>query len=562
MPGISYRAFLLPTGLSPVRLSGFIGLYLLFDWLSFVYPLFSLNITPWNPPPGLSLAFLLLVGSSAWWVYLLAMLLAEALVRHLPAPLPYLLLGSMVVTLAYAIAARLLHYWQFNPAFASLRDVGLLLAVIVPLAAVLALLYVSIFVRAGVVDQAEAWPSMVRYWVGDMIGVMIVTPFLLVNVPGLDWRGTGKRWLTAACHGEVLAQMLAIAAVLWLIFVADVLDEFKLFYLLFLPLIWIAMRHGIAGATSALLAIQIGLIGLVQWRGYHDRVVVELQVLLLTLTITGLFLGMAISERQRSQTAMRAREHEFQLALRMAAASETAAALAHELHQPLAAMANYVAACKRLLAREKQAAPLLTSTLDKVQHEVSRAGDTVHRLRRFFRDGECCPEWLTLPQLLADPLARLQPRLQAAGITLQQHLPADLPCLEVDRMQFETILDNLVNNAVDAVCAAENDIRQICLRARQEEAALAFYVCDSGQGVAPDLHDRVFAPFVSSKAKGMGLGLAISRTLAEANGGTLHLCPTTVEPGFSGACFRLALPVADTDTVRSGATAGYNRQHV
>lgn len=545
-----------PAALSPARLSGFVGLYLLFDWLSFVYPLFSLNITPWNPPPGLSLAFLLLMGSAAWWAYLLAMLLAEALVRHLPAPLPYLLLGSVVVTLAYAAAARLLHYWRFNPAFVTLRDVGLLLAVIVPLAALLALLYVSIFVRAGVVDQAEAWPSMVRYWVGDMIGVMIVTPFLLVNVPGLDWRGTGKRWLAVACRGEVLAQMLAIAAVLWLIFVADVLDEFKLFYLLFLPLIWIAMRHGIAGATAALLAIQIGLIVLVQWRGYHDRIVVELQVLLLTLAITGLFLGMAISERQRSQAAMRAREHEFQLALRMAAASETAAALAHELHQPLAAMANYVAACKRLLARENQPAPLLVSTLDKVQGEVSRAGETVHRLRRFFRDGECCPEWLTLPQLLADPLARLQPRLQAAGIILQQHLPADLPCLEVDRMQFETILDNLVNNAVDAVCAAGNPVRQIRLLARLEGPVLALYVCDSGQGVASTLHERLFEPFVSSKAKGMGLGLAISRTLAEANGGTLHLCPEPPEPGCTGACFRLALPAGGI-----GAAVGYNPQH-
>jgi integral membrane sensor domain MASE1 len=131
------------------------------------------------------------------------------------------------------------------------------------------------------------------YWVGDVIGIIVMAPLLLVHHPvqAAALRGPlGSR--------ENIAQLITLLCVLWLVFGWDVADEFKHFYPLFLPLVWIAMRHGLKGATLAILAIQLGLIVFVQSIEHRSMTVLELQILMFALDSTGLFLGIAVNERQ------------------------------------------------------------------------------------------------------------------------------------------------------------------------------------------------------------------------------------------------------------------------
>jgi hypothetical protein len=185
---------------------------------------------------------------------------------------------------------------------------------------------------------------------------------------------------------------LAIAIALWVIFGLKYTDEFKFFYLLFLPMIWIAMRHGIQGATVALAASHVGINAILEWRGLHAITVVEFQMLMLGLAVTGLFLGMAVSTRRAAEERLHQREAELNQAMRLAAAGEMAQAIAHELNQPLVAVANYARAGRAMLEDPPRHAALLADTLDKIDREANRAGQVMRRLREFFRGGGLRPE--------------------------------------------------------------------------------------------------------------------------------------------------------------------------
>jgi len=359
----------------------------------------------------------------------------------------------------------------------------------------------------------------------------VVVPLLLVHTPfkAIRWRPTG----------ETTAQAASVALALWLIFGLEFTDEFKFFYLLFLPLIWIATRHGVRGATIAILAMQLGLIGAVQWGGHKAAAVVELQLLMLALTITGLFLGMAITGRREAEVRLRAQQTELDRALRFAAAGELASALAHELNQPLSALSSYIRSCQLLLSRPGDQHALLEETMEKSVREAERAGKVVHRLRDFYRSGAVQPERIDLAQLLRGDIDPLLSRAAHYGISVRSAIPPEIPAVWADRGQIETVLHNLISNAIDAIATAQPDRREILVEAAPASPGKAsICVTDSGQGVPGELKQRIFEPFTTGKRGGTGLGLAISRSLVKANGGELWL---EENPG-GGARFCFTLP--------------------
>lgn len=333
---------------------------------------------------------------------------------------------------------------------------------------------------------------------------------------------------------------------LWVIFGLDFTNEFKFFYLLFLPLIWVAMRHGIRGATIAILVMQLGVIGAVQWGKHKAATMVELQLLMLAVAITGLFLGMTVTARRQVEERLRAQQTELDRALRFAAAGELASALSHELNQPLSALSSYIHSCQLILSSPGEHSALLGQTMDKAVAEAERAGKVVHRLRDFYRSGAVRPEHISLAQLLREGMEPLRKRAEHHGISVRSALPPVSSSVWADRGQIETVLHNLVSNAIDAIASGQAQERKIVVEAAPAPGDMVrICVTDSGPGVPVELQTRLFEPFTSGKPDGTGLGLAISRSLIKANGGKLYL-DLDENPG-AGARFCLTLPTKEAD---------------
>jgi signal transduction histidine kinase len=521
-----------------VRALPLIGAYLLayaaLDWVSYIYPVAPLGITPWNPPPGLSLALLLRYGlrNAPWLV--IAAFAAEMLVRSTPASLPWLALSSVLLAGCYTFVAwLLLGPLTFRPDFRSLRDATVFTSVIAFATAVLAVAYVGTFRIAGVVPDGLLLASVAHFWIGDLIGIIVTTPLLLILTRhDSPWVGI-RPW-------EALGQVLSIAVTLWIVFASDLSIELNLFYLLFLPLIWVAMRYGLPGTTFAILLIQLGLIGALQLGGFAAAAVLQFQFLLLALAVTGIFLGAAISERRQAEMRLREQQMNLDRSLRLAAASELASALAHELNQPLSAISTYVRACQLMAHDDTGSRGLLGQTMDKVVQEAARASGVVRRLREFFRAGSTQLETLDVEPLLRMALAAEHQRTERHRVGAQIDCPVGLPQVFADRVQVEIVLHNLVANAIDAVKQNPPDERAIRLIAEPEgDRLVRITVTDNGPGIPTEISDQLFHAFTTSKPEGMGLGLAISRSIVEAHGGGL-----TMETGRKGGVVSFTLPVA------------------
>jgi C4-dicarboxylate-specific signal transduction histidine kinase len=319
--------------------------------------------------------------------------------------------------------------------------------------------------------------------------------------------------------------------VLWAVFGYIMTSEFKHFYFLFLPLIWAASRQGVHGAALVVFVLQLAIVTLVRANSANNITVSELQMLDAVLALVGFFIGIVVDERR--QVA-----EELKQTLRLASAGEMAAALAHELNQPMTALAVYGKACEHLLARG-EAGELLKNAIGQMINESARAADVVRRLRDFFRTGAMQLEMVEAEALQAGIVQQFRPQFAEHGV---QFSVAEAPALsaQVDRLQIELVLRNLLANALDAVRMQTGGERSIRLTAENVGGKLRFTVEDSGSGLTREAAQRLFEPFVSTKASGMGLGLVLSRSIVEAHGGTLW-----AEVAAHGV-FRFILPALDS----------------
>lgn len=520
---------------------------LVLDAVSNPQTILPLALAPWTPPTGLSLAFLLLFGLHyAPWLIGATFLIGLPIYGLPPDWLAALWASTLLMLGLAALVTWLVRGLGISPRLENLRDLSWFLVVAVLAAWLDAGVHVFSRSPEAAPDAFAWWADLVNFWVGALIRVLVITPLVLAN-RWQDW----QQWRPTR---EMVLQAAAIALALWVIFGLRYTDEFKFFYLLFLPLIWIAMRHGIHGATAALAATHLGLNAILQWQALHAITVVEFQMLMLGLALTGLFLGMTVSERRATEERLLRREADLNQALRLAAAGEMAQALAHELNQPLSALANYAQASRMMLADLDRHGPLLADTLNKIADEAGRAGQVIHRLRDFFRGGSMRLETCAVRDLIEEGISPLGKRAERYGIEIDIALPANLPEISADRVQIATVLLNLVGNAIDALRKAGAGERRIGISGEHlADGMIRICVTDSGPGIAPEIQDRLFQPFATSKPEGMGLGLAISRTLVEAHGGTLEL--TSGRP----TRFCLTLPIETVGDERKSVASTHIR---
>lgn len=228
---------------------------------------------------------------------------------------------------------------------------------------------------------------------------------------------------------------------------------------------------------------------------------------------------------------------------RLAILGEMAAGVAHELNQPLAAIANYAQACDRLLAAPGTDVNEVREALRQITGQAVRAGEIIRRLRSLARPQDS-PEALDVNTLLRELRDLIECDARAHEVALRWDLAAQLPAVRADRAQIQQVVLNLVRNAVEAIEQAGAQTRCLTVRTRHPPGEVEIEVADSGPGVHPDVRASLFHPFCTTKAAGTGLGLAISASIARAHRGTLAYHPNDPQ----GACFVLRLPAATTDT--------------
>jgi two-component system sensor kinase FixL len=227
---------------------------------------------------------------------------------------------------------------------------------------------------------------------------------------------------------------------------------------------------------------------------------------------------------------------------RMATLGEMAAGIAHELNQPLTAIANYAHASQRFLNRPE---PDLEETRDAVREiavEALRAGTIIRRLRSLVRGGED-PRELVSPQDVIEDVRQLTlADARAHDTQLRFDISEDAPQIFVHRVQIIQVLLNLIRNALESVEGNAPGNREIVVNSRKAgNGDCEIAICDNGPGVAAEILERMFDPFRTTKLRGTGLGLPMSRTIAQAHSGSVTFQPCQPR----GACFSLTLPAAE-----------------
>jgi signal transduction histidine kinase len=518
----------------------YVAAFVVLDWTSYVQPVLKLGITPWNPQDGLTLAVLLLFGARWVPITALAVLVSEVLVRH-ASPASSLELGYAIwVATGYGALATILRRRGLDSPIRNSRSAVEFAGITATGTLVIAAGYGALFVAAGLLARSHSPNSLPSLWIGDLTGILTLTPLLIY---GRQWPAAlqilrGRIW-------EAGAQFTALLLTLWIAFGLSATDQLHLFYPLFVPMIWIALRWGVAGSILSTLIIQIGLIVGAQEHS-NAPPLLDLQFLMLTLSLTALLLGAVVTERaaaatdrQRAEARLRERDTALARAMRFAVAGELASALAHELNQPITALVSYLRAAEILATSSGQVDVRLADTLKKSVQEAIRASDVLRRLRNFYQGNTGKHRPVNVGILCEAASVSFRDRLQRAGARLVRRVDTALPNVSADATHIEIVLHNLLSNAIDAVAHVPAGSRVLEVEATRVGGDVALRVEDSGPGVAPEIAERLFEPFMTSKPDGMGLGLAISRSLIRAGGGELSF----EKSRHGGAAFIVRLPI-------------------
>jgi len=249
-----------------------------------------------------------------------------------------------------------------------------------------------------------------------------------------------------------------------------------------------------------------------------------------------------ISQQKLTQARLNAVQAELRHVSRLSAMGEMSSAIAHELNQPLSAIANYLGAAKRLMTKEPTAfSPKVHDNLDKAAQQTLRAGDIIRRLRDFVRPGEFSATAHSLKELIKETreLAFVGAR---QNVRVRVELDRDADLVFVDKVQIQQVLLNLIRNAIEAM--ADSARRELIIASGTGAGGVVeVRVSDTGCGLSPAVADRLFQSFVTTKPQGMGVGLSICRTIVEAQGGRIW---ASENPG-GGTVFHLTLPAAAVD---------------
>ena len=507
--------------------------YVALDRISFVEPYASFGITPWNPNTGLS--FVLVLFFDIWMVPLLfvAPFMADLINRQINLPWAVEFITVALIGGGYSAALAFLKssITRFDPGLPSTRDLVLLMLVAAASAAFVASTYVGVAIAAGLLSVKDFAPATLRYWIGDAVGILALTPFALFVL-------IRKRILPLSI--ETALQCAAIACALLIVFGFSNEREFQLFYVLFLPIVWMAVRNGIEGVSAGILITQCGLIVGVGLLPDGSKELDAFQALMLVLAVTGLVAGALVTERRRLETQLRLHQESLARLARLGSVSELATAVAHEVNQPLMAAGTYIRLVADTISSGNIDTAEVAETAKKAVSRVDRAAEVIRRLRALVRLDRSNRALVPFERIAEGMIDLCKPDLDLARVAAHTNLAADLPPVMVDVLQIEQVLLNLVRNSIEAISDGGATGGSIWIKARRaNNDFIEVHVLDSGPGFSLERIEMAFLPLSSSKPYGLGVGLSLCRSIVDAHGGRLWL-----EPRHHGASVHFTLPIA------------------
>lgn len=514
----------------------FTAAYLGVEWLTRVHELASVGITLWNPAKALGLGLLLLGGPAYVPVVFLAALLVDLLIYSADKAVMSMVATSAVVALGYgALAAFLTQTLRFAMKAPSLRNVIAMLVSVPAGAFAIACVYCGLLVLFGDLASNQFWEAVLHLWVGDTVGIVVVLPVAMAALGPLLHLFEARRALLLLDAAVFLA---GVTMALWLIFGFERANEFHFFYLLFLPVTWIAMRAGFAGAAAGVCLAHLLLVAVIGWSGYPASTFMSYQLLVLALAVTELLLGAVVDERRRSDELLRQQLAEVARMTRHATAGAMGVSLAHQISQPLSNVAMYLHVGRQLLATKPSENGPIGDALDKATAQLRLAKEVLERLRDFVSRGTLRPAPTDLGALARKVVSLAEDDARGHGVSLRfEALP--VPLVAVDALQLEQTLINLINNAIDAAAEGPLSPKWVEVRVACGVDGVRIDIEDNGPGVSDLVAPNLFEPFVTTKPSGMGLGLALSRELVAAHGGSIRW--EQAGPG-GGARFIIELP--------------------
>ncbi len=511
--------------------SAYVLAYVVLDWMGFV-EFDRLASYSWNPNSGASFAAVLIFGRPILPFLFIAPVLGDAVAGQFELPLAYEFASAGLIGGIYgATALFLLHPGRgFDRTLQSMYSIVVLSITTATSAALVAAIHVGLIIAAGLLTTTDFAATAVSYWIGDVIGILVMTPVALVL-----WTGRYAVWLSA----ETLLHLAAVIAALALAYVYWTFEHLTFFYVLFVPIVWIAIRTGIEGVCLGILATQICIIAGFYAFPHEIGEMPKMQAFILVLAFTGLLAGGLVTERRRTEAVLRLHQESLARLARLGSVGELAAAVAHELNQPLMAAGIYTRLVDDAIRTGNGSTDAAAETARKAAAQVERAAAVVKRLRALVRLDRMNRAACGVSRIVRETIDMCQPDLDRSGVTVQFSIPPGLPSVMVDVLQIEQALLNLVSNAIDAIGESAGTIR--IEGELRDSDFVEISVCDSGPGFPPDRAANPFLPLSSTKKEGLGVGMSLCRSLIEAHGGRIWL-----DADAPGAAMHFTLPIAQT----------------
>jgi signal transduction histidine kinase len=506
------------------------------------------------PPHAVLVVILLLVPVRHWWAYTFATVLAHFVAtQQAHWPVLYALHCEAFDAVQNVLVAAGIRLFIKSPLTGiTLRD-----AMVFVLIAVIIVPFGTAFWGAAFTISngfgTRYWIEWRNLGISNGVTAVVLVPALLLAVNRLSGRGS-RVTPARMIEGSLLALgIVMVGAFVFAIVPAGPGTSPALLYAPIPLLIWAALRFGLSGISAAMLVVTFQAI----WGAMHGHGpfllqspaenALALQMFLIVTGIPLMFLSVLLEDDRRSQQALheveddaRRNREQINLLSRVSLLGEMTASLAHELGQPLSAIITNANAGRRLIDKGKEDPETLRDILVNVASDGHRAHEIIQNVRNTIKKGDAIRRPINLNELVTKVAHVVRPDAVAYSCEVETSLARDLPLIEGDPVQIQQVLVNLVSNALDAMRQTPPNQRKVEISTRGNgDGEVRLSVRDHGTGIRSGVHEQLFDQFFTTKEQGLGMGLAIVRSIVEAHGGKIHA--ENVADG--GACFYFTLPV-------------------